>query len=65
MALLATVAPIGTVALVIPLARHSMSGTTPNRSTANGAPSRPKPLITSSKISNMPCLVQISRNRCR
>ena len=41
-----------------------MSGTTPKYSAAKLAPSRPKPVITSSKISRMPCLSQISRRRC-
>ncbi len=40
-----------------------MSGVTPKYSAPNGAPRRPKPVITSSKISRMPCLVQISRRR--
>ena len=58
-------APIGTQPEVRPLAVVIMSGTTPRRCAANGAPTRPKPVITSSKISRMPYLSQISRMRCR
>ena len=32
---------------------------------ANGVPSRPKPVMTSSKISRMPCLSHNWRSRCR
>ena len=58
-------APIGTTPLVSPLAQVIMSGITPYRSAANGVPDRPNPVITSSKISRIPCLVQISRSRSR
>jgi hypothetical protein len=57
--------PIGTVALEMPLATVIRSGMTPNFSAAKLAPRRPKPVITSSKISRMPCLSQISRRRLR
>ena len=42
-----------------------MSGSTPKYSVAKLAPRRPKPVMTSSKIRRMPCLVQISRSFCR
>jgi len=45
--------------LVMPLATVIRSGVTPKCSAANGEPSRPKPVMTSSKISRMPCLSQI------
>ena len=54
---LANTAPIGKAPLVRPLAVVIRSGVTPKYCAANGAPSRPKPVITSSKISRMPCLV--------
>ena len=47
-------APIGIVALVKPLASVTMSGSTPKCSAAKLEPSRPNPVITSSKISRMP-----------
>ena len=37
----------------------------PKRWLAKGWPRRPKPVITSSKTSRMPCFEQISRRRCR
>ena len=51
----ASTAPIGTTPLVSPFAQVMRSGITPKRSAANGAPRRPKPVMTSSKISRMPC----------
>ncbi len=57
--------PMGTVPLLTPLAKVIMSGITPKCCAAKFAPMRPKPVITSSKISRMPCLVQISRSRSR
>lgn len=51
---LAATAPIGTAAFVVPFAIVSRSGVTPKNCAANGAPSRPQPVITSSKISRMP-----------
>jgi hypothetical protein len=42
-----------------------MSGCTPKNEVPNGAPSRPNPVMTSSKISRMPCLVQMLRRRSR
>ncbi len=58
-------APMGTAPLVRPLAQVMMSGVTPNSCAANAEPVRPKPVITSSKISRMPCWSQISRSRLR
>ncbi len=58
-------APIGTQPEVMPLATVIMSGVTPKRCAANGSPTRPKPVITSSNTSRMPCRSQISRSRCR
>jgi hypothetical protein len=58
-------APIGTAPLVTPLASVIRSGITPKVCAPNGWPVRPKPVITSSKISRMPCLSQISRRRFR
>ena len=59
-------APIGITPLVSPLAQVIMSGmhrrTCPPRT---AAPVRPNPVITSSKIRRIPCLVQISRSRSR
>ncbi len=57
--------PHGDGAIGQPLAQVIMSGMTSNSWAAKGAPRRPKPVITSSKISRMPCLVQISRSRLR
>ena len=48
-----------------PFAVVKRSGITPSLCEPNGLPSRPNPVITSSKISRMPCLVQISRRRSR
>ena len=42
-----------------------MSGTTFQWSTANQLPVRPKPDITSSQISRMPCLSQSARTPSR
>jgi hypothetical protein len=50
-------APIGIAPLVSPLAQVMMSGVTSNSCAANGEPVRPKPVITSSKISSRPCFV--------
>jgi len=44
------------------LASVIRSGVTPKYSAAVALPSRPKPVMTSSKISRMPCFVQISRS---
>ena len=46
----------------IPFAAVMISGTTPKCSNANHLPVRPKPDCTSSKMSMMPCLSQMSRN---
>ena len=64
-ACLASTAPIGTQPLVMPLASVIRSGVTPKVVAAKGVPVRPKPVMTSSKISRMPCLSQISRSRFR
>ena len=53
-------APAGIMPLVRPFAHVIMSGLTSNLSAANEAPRRPKPVITSSKIRSIPCLLQIS-----
>ena len=58
-------APIGCAALVMPLAIVMMSGVTPKLCAANAWPVRPKPVITSSNTSRMPCASQISRSRAR
>ncbi|MNH44598.1 hypothetical protein D3C79_1068040 [compost metagenome] len=58
-------APIGMTPLVRPLAVVMMSGLTSKYCAANGVPRRPKPVMTSSKINRMPCLVQMSRSFCR
>jgi hypothetical protein len=55
-------APIGMTPFVRPLAQVIMSGITSKWSAAKGDPSRPKPVMTSSKIRRMPCFVQISRS---
>ena len=47
---------------MIPLATVMTSGTTPQCSTANILPVRPKPHITSSSTSRTPYLSQISRS---
>ena len=47
--------PMGTVPDVTPLANVIMSGSTPYRSAAKLVPMRPNAVITSSKISRMPC----------
>ena len=51
--------------LVMPLATVIRSGVTLKCVAANGEPRRPKPVMTSSKISRMPCLSQIARSRSR
>ena len=63
--LLVLVCTVGTVPLVMPLATVIRSGTTSKCCAAKGEPRRPKPVITSSKISRMPCLAVISRRRCK
>jgi hypothetical protein len=65
MPLLAITAPSGWVPLVTCLATFMRSGVTPKASAPVAAPMRPKPVMTSSKISRMSCLVQMSRSRCR
>ena len=62
---LANTAPIGTAPLLIPLATVIRSGVTLKWVAANGDPRRPKPVMTSSKISRMPCLSQMARSFCR
>ncbi len=62
---LVSTAPIGTHPLVMPFATAIMSGTTSKYWAANGVPSRPKPVITSSKIRSRPCASQIARSRSR
>ena len=62
---LAATAPMGTVALLIALAMVRRSGFTSKYCEAKGAPRRPKPVMTSSKISRMSCFVQSSRRRWR
>ena len=58
-------APAGTEALVKPFAQVIRSGVTSNLVVAKEAPSLPKPVMTSSKISKTLCLEQMSRMRCR
>jgi hypothetical protein len=65
MALPAITPPSGCAPLVTCLAKVMMSGVTPKASAPVMAPQRPKAVMTSSKISRMPCRVQISRRRCR
>jgi hypothetical protein len=65
MAGVTTQAPSGWAPLLTCLAIFMMSGVTPKASAAVIAPRRPKPVMTSSKISRMSCWVQISRKRCR
>ena len=57
-------APSCTYADVRPFAIVMRSGTTPQWSTANQRPVRPKPAITSSAISRMPFRSQIARRPC-
>ena len=47
----------------MPLARHTMSGSTPVCSTASSLPVRPMPDWTSSATSRIPCLSVSSRRR--
>ena len=61
----AKTAPMGRAPLVMPLAVVMMSGVTPRAWAAKGSPSRPKPVMTSSKISRMPCRSQMARRRSR
>jgi hypothetical protein len=56
---------MGTAPLVRPLAQVIMSGVTPKVCAAKALPVRPNPVMTSSKMSRMPCFVQISRSFCR
>jgi hypothetical protein len=58
-------AAIGTAALVRPLAMVRMSGVTPRRSEPKWRPMRPKPVMTSSKMSRMPWRSQAARRRSR
>ncbi|MNL21598.1 hypothetical protein D3C87_1428990 [compost metagenome] len=58
-------APIGTAALLMALAMVIRSGVTLKRSAAVAAPRRPNAVMTSSKISKMPCLLVISRSFSR
>ena len=58
---LATVAASGRNPPVMPLDRHTMSGVKPTCSRANMLPVRPKPVMTSSKMSTVPCFAVISR----
>ena len=51
--------------VLMALAMVMRSGVTPKNSLAVALPKRPKPVMTSSKINRMPCLVQMSRRRCR
>ena len=51
--------------MVIPFAIVIISGVTSNACAANGAPVLPQPVITSSKIKRIPCLLQISRSLLR
>ena len=62
---LTATAPIGCAPLVMPLAIVIRSGVTPKLCAANALPVRPKPQITSSNTSRMPCASQISRRRFR
>ena len=62
---LATIAPIEAYAEDSPLADVIRSGVTPKRSDANHAPTRPNPVITSSKQSRIPYRSQISRTPSR
>ena len=62
MARVVTSAPIG-MPDASPLAMVRRSGVTPKLCAANAAPVRPKPQITSSNTSRMPCASQISRRR--
>jgi hypothetical protein len=63
--LLAITPPSGCTPLVTCLAKVMMSGVTPKASAPVQVPQRPKPVMTSSKISRMLFCVQISRRRCR
>ena len=58
-------APIGITPDVRPLAQVIRSGCTPKYCEAKGAPSRPKPVMTSSKLKRMPCFFVIARSRSR
>ena len=58
---LTTMAPSGTAPPLMPLASVMMSGTTSQCSQANQRPVRPKPVITSSRMSRMPWRSQTSR----
>ena len=62
---LATSAPIEAYAEERPFAEVIRSGVTPKRSAANQWPSRPKPVITSSKQRRMPYRSQSSRTPSR
>ena len=58
-------APIGITPLVRPLAQTIMSGITPKWLAAKAPPSRPKPVITSSKINRIPYFAVIARSFSR
>ena len=58
-------APMGCAPLVSALAMVMMSGVTPKLCAAKFWPVRPRPVITSSNTSTMPCWSQISRSRAR
>jgi hypothetical protein len=50
---------------VTPFAKVIMSGTMPKRCEPNGAPQRPKPVMTSSQIKRMPCFSVRARSAGR
>src|SRR5213078_773477 len=54
----------GCAPFVTCFAKFRMSGVTPNACEPVNAPARPKPVITSSKISKMSCFVQIAQPIC-
>ena len=58
-------APKGLIPFVVAFAIVIISGVTPYSCDANGEPVLPHPVITSSKINNMPCLSQISLSLCK
>ena len=57
--------PSASSPLVMPLAHGHHVGHDAEILGGEAAPRRPKPVMTSSKISRMPCLSQISRSRLR
>ena len=62
---LTTTAPSGTAAPLMPLASVMMSGATSQWSQPNQRPVRPNPVMTSSRMSRMPCRSQTSRMDAR